>query len=103
MGEMQVSLYDWEYSSMRDIHYMIRGYYRRVEREQRDQLNNTRILASVLLTPHMPKGKRLTPQDIIKFPDEVQQQTEQSEITSQEHELFSKFDEIIKAKHGNDR
>lgn len=40
------------------------------ERENRDW-HKIRVLASMLLQPHLRKGKRLKPEDLISLPDDV--------------------------------
>ena len=42
------------------------------KREQADW-HKIRVMASILLSPHLKRGKRLKPEDLIPLPDDIKQ------------------------------
>ena len=57
--------------TLRDGDAAIRGHYNREFRTSRERWNIFRHTVSMLLSPHLNKGQKLTPADVLKFPDEA--------------------------------
>lgn len=41
------------------------------KQNDRDEWHKVRVLASILLSPHVKKGKKVRPEDLIHLPDDV--------------------------------
>jgi len=46
----------------------VRGKRKLIESDQREEWERVRWQSAVLLQPHISKGKRLTPQKLLRFP-----------------------------------
>lgn len=75
----------------------------REEEQERAEWERIRWLAAVLLSPHARKGKTIQPRDLAVFPWEKQERTTQdNEAAAQRRaELFAKWDEEMKIRHGH--
>jgi len=74
---------------------------RDMERE-RAEWERTRWLATVLLSPHLRKGKTMQPRDLVVFPWEKQERTEADDAAAAAKlaELFAQWDNDIEQKYG---
>lgn len=62
------------------------------DRQQEREWHKIRVLASMLLQPHLRKGKKIQPQDLIKLP------SDQSNKVMHTRQDFERFMEKINAK-----
>lgn len=72
------------------------------EARERSRWEQIRWLAAVMLAPHTKKGKSIKPRDLVTFPWEKEEYTQQDndEAAKKRAELFAQWDEEIKAKYG---
>lgn len=54
--------------------FRVKGYYERIEFEERQAWERTRYLAWAVLSPHVKKGTNWKPQSLFQFEDEKEAQ-----------------------------
>ena len=75
------------------------GYLEKLEEEQVHNWDLTRTLCAYILSPHLKKGKKITPKDIIKLPIDKKRDAEDDLATRRQKAIFDvKRHEKIKAK-----
>ena len=57
---------------------MQKAHYKSEQQQIQISWEQTRWIAAVLLQPHMKKGKRMKPTDLVKFPWEESKKTKQT-------------------------
>lgn len=80
----------WEY------HMKVDGFRRSEDR----QWHKVRVLASIMLSPHAKKGKRIKPEDLISLSDEVKKAHMSKEAVKKDVEVKMKAYRKHKRKHG---
>lgn len=68
MGELRLSPSSFWDTTLTELFAAVRGYRESVNRQGREQWEQVRWLATSIITPHLKKGKRLKPTDLMKFP-----------------------------------
>ena len=68
IGELRLSPSAFWDCTLTELFAGVRGHRESINRQSREQWEQTRWLATSLITPHLKKGKRLKPSDLIKFP-----------------------------------
>jgi hypothetical protein len=63
------------------------GFNDQVERNERNQWEMIRWQTAYLLQPHMKKGKKMKPTDLIKFPWEEKKSKSRAEILKNRKEM----------------
>ena len=85
--------------TMREFRLMQKGYLKKLEDEQIHNWDLLRTMAVFVLQPHMKKGKRLKPRDIIPLPKDKKSGKVKSLKERQEAALFArKKRELAKQK-----
>lgn len=78
MGLPPASFWDM---TLEEFQHAAEGFAERMEMEQRGHWERARWEASISLSPHLKKGRKLVPTDLIQFPWE---KPERAEMTPEE-------------------
>tara|TARA_R110002020_G_scaffold154529_8_gene334424 strand:- start:1320 stop:1625 length:306 start_codon:yes stop_codon:yes gene_type:complete len=70
----------------REFFLMQKAYYKKEQQKTQESWEQTRWIAAVLLQPHMKKGKRMKPTELVKFPWEENKNKKQTKKEIQ-HEI----------------
>jgi hypothetical protein len=91
-------------STLQSVYNIIEGRSEAENDKEKSEWERVRWLAMAMMQPHLQKGKRLAPQDLVTFHWE-QEQTEQppqDEAAAQKRaEKIAKWDANIKKRHGS--
>lgn len=83
----------------RQFFLMQKAHHKKVQQKTQESWEQTRWIAAVLLQPHMKKGKRMKPTDLVKFPWEEKPKTKQTKKEIQ-HEIDYTLQLYNKINHG---
>ena len=89
---------------MREFRLMQMGYLEKLEDEQIHNWDLTRTLCAYIISPHLKKGKRITPRDIFKLPIDSKKDKIEDLSKRRQQALFDlKRHERIKKKQTKDK
>lgn len=93
---------DFWASDLRSVFNFIEGRQDAESAQQRAEWERTRWLATVFLQPHLKKGTKMKPSDLIQFDWEKPKKTvsEGEKERQRIEEKWRKWDNEIKQKHG---
>ena len=97
-----MSVADFWASDLRAVFNFIAGAQDKETALQRAEWERTRWLATVFLQPHLKKGMKMKPSDLIQFDWEKQKQTpaETEAERKKREEIWAKWDNKMKQRHG---
>lgn len=72
--------------------YEINRHFEYSQRQDEKQWHKVRVLASLLMQPHMKKGKSIRPQDLIPLPNDIKRtRISESEMLKDIHKKTDSF------------
>lgn len=90
--------------TMREFRLMQTGYLEMLADEQIHNWDLTRTLCAYIISPHLKKGKKIAPKDIMKLPIDKKQEDQDSAAERRQKAIFDiKRHERIRAKQTKDK
>jgi hypothetical protein len=100
IGQCGLSIRDFYDADLKDIMDTIHGYTHKQEQMMRLSWEQTRWLGTIVLQPHLGKGKSLKPKDLIQFNWEAAEVKPKRVISEEQLEYRRRMDEFMKKQHG---